>query len=67
MSAWERYIHQDTPDLLVSGADAQIVPCSRHFEAQRITILDGLVRFFLEGVKVQAEDNLAKARAILDL
>ena len=27
----------------------------------------GWCRFFLEGVRMQAEDNLAKARAILDL
>ena len=52
---------------------------SAYFEAHRDAYYDGLLavsrdedwtgwsRFFLEGVKVQAEDNLAKARAILDL
>ena len=113
MSAWERYMHQDTPDLLVQTAvlhaefealhpfldgngrlGRMLVPLflwqrglisrpmfyiSAYFEAHRDAYYDGLLavsrdedwtgwcRFFLEGVKVQAEDNLAKARAILDL
>ncbi|MDE0331643.1 MAG: Fic family protein [Nitrospinae bacterium] len=52
---------------------------SAYFEAHRDAYYDGLLavsrdddwtgwcKFFLEGVRVQAEDNLAKARAILDL
>ena len=113
MSAWERYMHQDTPDLLVQAAvlhaefealhpfldgngrlGRMLVPLflwqrglisrpmfyiSAYFEAHRDAYYDGLLavsrdedwtgwcRFFLDGVKVQAEDNLAKARAILDL
>ena len=113
MSAWERYMHQDSPDLLVQAAvlhaefealhpfldgngrlGRMLVPLflwqrslisrpmfyiSAYFEAHRDAYYDGLFavsrdddwtgwcRFFLEGVKVQAEDNLAKARAILDL
>ncbi len=113
MSAWERYMHQDTPALLVQAAvlhaefealhpfldgngrlGRMLAPLflwqrglisrpmfyiSAYFEAHRDAYYDGLLavsrdedwtgwsRFFLEGVKVQAEDNLAKARAILDL
>ena len=113
MSAWERYIHQDTPDLLVQTAvlhaefealhpfqdgngrlGRMLVPLflwqrglisrpmfyiSAYFEAHRDDYYEGLLAvsrdddwtgwcgFFLEGVRVQAEDNLAKARAILDL
>ena len=113
MSAWERYMHQETPDLLVQTAvlhaefealhpfldgngrlGRMLVPLflwqrglisrpmfyiSAYFEAHRDAYYDGLLavsrdedwtgwcRFFLEGVRVQAEDNLAKARAILDL
>ena len=113
MSAWEHYIHQETPDLLVQAAvlhaefealhpfldgngrlGRMLVPLflwqrglisrpmfyiSAYFEAHRDDYYDGLLavsrdedwtgwcRFFLEGVRVQAEDNLAKARAILDL
>ncbi len=113
MSAWERYIHQETPDLLVQAAvlhaefealhpfldgngrlGRMLVPLflwqrglisrpmfyvSAYFEAHRDAYYDGLLAvsrdedwtgwctFFLEGVRVQAEDNLSKARAILDL
>ena len=113
MSAWERYMHQDSPDLLVQAAvlhaefealhpfldgngrlGRMLVPLflwqrglisrpmfyiSAYFEAHRDEYYDGLLavsrdddwtgwcRFFLEGVRMQAEDNLAKARAILDL
>ena len=113
MSAWERYIHQDTPDLLVQTAvlhaefealhpfldgngrlGRMLVPLflwqrglisrpmfyiSAYFEAHRDEYYEGLLavsrdddwtgwcKFFLEGVRVQAEDNLAKARAILGL
>ncbi len=113
MSVWERYIHQNTPDLLVQAAvlhaefealhpfldgngrlGRMLVPLflwrrglisrpmfyiSAYFEAHRDEYYEGLLavsrdddwtgwcRFFLEGVRVQAEDNLAKARAILDL
>lgn len=113
MSAWERYIHKNTPDLLVQAAvlhaefealhpfldgngrlGRMLVPLflwqrgiisrpmfyiSAYFEAHRDEYYEGLLavsrsddwtgwcKFFLEGVRVQAEDNLAKARAILDL
>ncbi len=113
MSAWERYIHQETPDLLVQAAvlhaefealhpfldgngrlGRMLVPLflwqrglisrpmfyiSAYFEAHRDAYYNGLLavsrdddwtgwcKFFLEGVRVQAEDNLAKARAILEL
>ena len=113
MSVWERYIHQDTPDLLVQAAvlhaefealhpfldgngrlGRMLVPLflwqrglisrpmfyiSAYFEAHRDEYYDGLLavsrdedwtgwcKFFLEAVRVQAEDNLVKAKANLDL
>ncbi len=113
MSAWERYIHEDTPDLLVRLAilhaefeaihpfldgngrlGRMLVPLflwkhglirapvfyiSSYFEARRDAYYEGLFavsrdddwtgwcRFFLEAVRAQAEENLTKAREILDL
>ncbi len=113
MSAWESYIHQDAPDLLVQAAilhaefealhpfldgngrlGRMLVPLflwqrglircpifyiSAYFEAHRDAYYDGLLavsrdedwtgwcKFFLEGVRVQAEDNLKKAEGVLDL
>ena len=113
MTAWERYIHQDTPDRLVQLAvlhaefealhpfrdgngrlGRMLVPLflwqsdlirapmfyiSAYFEARRDAYYDGLLavsrdddwtgwcRFFLEAVRTQAEDNLTKAKSILDL
>ncbi len=113
MSAWERYMHQDTPDRLVQAAilhaefealhpfldgngrlGRMLVPLflwrcdlirhpvfyiSAFLEARRADYYEGLLavsrdddwtgwcKFFLEGVRAQAEDNLKKAKAILDL
>ena len=113
MSAWEGYIHRDTPDRLVQLAvlhaefealhpfldgngrlGRMLVPLflwqhrliarpafyiSAHFEAHRDAYYDGLLavsrdddwtgwcQFFLEAVRSQAEDNLARTQAILDL
>ena len=113
IGSWERYIHQDTPDLLVQAAvihaefesmhpfldgngrlGRMLVPLflwqrglierpmfyiSAYFEARRDEYYDALLgvsrdddwtgwcRFFIEAVRVQAEDNLAKATGILDL
>ncbi len=113
LGAWERYIHQEAPDLLVQAAvlhaefealhpfldgngrlGRMLIPLflwqrglirrpmfyiSAYFEAHRDAYYDGLLAvsrdddwtgwcgFFLEAVRAQAEDNLAKARAILDL
>ena len=113
MSAWEHYMHENAPDLLVQAAvlhaefeaihpfldgngrlGRMLIPLflwrrglirrpmfyiSAYFEAHRDAYYDGLLavsrdddwtgwcRFFLEGARAQAEDNLAKTRAILDL
>lgn len=113
MGAWERYIHDDVPDLLVQLAvlhaefealhpfldgngrlGRMFVPLflwqrglisqpmfyiSGYFEARRDEYYEGLLsvsrdgawtdwcRFFLTAVRTQAEENLAKARGILDL
>ncbi len=113
MGNWERYIHADTPDLLLQAAllhaefeaihpfldgngrlGRMIVPLflwqrgligrpmfyiSAYFEANRDQYYDGLLgvsrdndwtgwcRYFLTAVRAQAEDNLLKARGILDL
>ena len=110
MSAWERYIHEDTPDRLVQLAvlhaefealhpfldgngrlGRMLVPLflwqhslirapmfyiSAYFEARRDSYYDGLLavsrdddwtgwcRFFLEAVRAQAEENLAKTQGI---
>ena len=112
-SAWERYMHRDTPDRLVQLAilhaefealhpfldgngrlGRMLVPLflwqrgliraprfyiSAYFEARRDAYYDGLLavsrdddwtgwcRFFLEAVRAQAEENLTKAQAIIDL
>ena len=113
MSAWERYIHENTPDRLVQLAvlhaefealhpfldgngrlGRMLVPLflwqhslirapmfyiSAYFEARRDSYYDGLLavsrdddwtgwcRFFLEAVRAQAEENLAKTQGILNL
>lgn len=113
ISAWERYIHRDTPDKLVQLAilhaefealhpfldgngrlGRMFVPLflwqtgfirqpmfyiSAYFEARRDVYYERLLavsrdndwtgwcQFFLEAVRVQAEDNLTKAHAIQDL
>ncbi len=55
MSTWERYIHEEVPDRLV------LLAVSRDDD------WTGWARFFLEALGEQAEDNLKKARGILDL
>jgi cell filamentation protein, protein adenylyltransferase len=113
MSAWERYLHSDTPDRLVQLAilhaefealhpfldgngrlgrifvplflwHAKLIRSpmfyiSAYFEAHRNEYYDGLlavsrddewtgwIRFFLQAIQTQAEDNLRKAKSILDL
>ena len=113
MSRWERYIHQDKPDLLVQAANLHaefealhpfldgngrvgrmLVPLflwqrgciqrplfyiSAYFEANRDAYYEKLLAvsrdndwtdwcmFFLKAVQNQADDNLTKTRAILDL
>ena len=113
MSAWERYIHQESPDRLIKLAilhaefealhpfldgngrlGRMLVPLllwqdglireptfyiSAYFEAHRDGYYDSLLavsrdddwtgwcRFFLEAVRLQAEDNLIKAKGIISL
>lgn len=113
MSAWEKYIHAESPDRLVqlailhaefealhpfldgngrmgrmlvplimwqSGLIAQpMFYISAYFEAERDAYYERLLavsrdddwtgwcRYFLEAVRVQAEDNLAKAQGIISL
>lgn len=113
MSTWERYLHQEKPDLLVQAANLHaefealhpfldgngrlgrmLIPLflwqrgciqrpmfyiSAYFEANRATYYERLLAvsrdndwtgwcmFFLTAVQNQADDNLTKTRAILDL
>lgn len=113
LSRWERYLHEDTPDLLVQAAvihaefealhpfldgngrlGRMLIPLflwqrgliqrpvfhiSEYLEARRDAYYDGLLavsrdggwtdwcRFFLQAVRVQADENLARTQAVLDL